>query len=140
MLIARIEKEVEDDHKVALGCNLKQLICLVGIVAVCGVFYLASRSLALSFFCSAPVAVGLAYFGWYTRNGMQPEDILLKKLQAKYFKNDARRYRTKNSYFALYNEALTRQGGIAGKGKAGYAERKRPMRERKSRAQGKGRD
>ena len=32
MLVARIEKEVEDDHKVALGCNLKQLVCLVGIV------------------------------------------------------------------------------------------------------------
>lgn len=113
MLIARIEKEVEDDHKVALGCNMKQLICLVGIVAVCGVFYLASRSLAISFFCATPVAVGLAYFGWYTRNGMQPEDILLKKLQAKYFKNDVRRYRTKNSYFALYNEALERQGSAA---------------------------
>ena len=111
MLIARIEKEVEDDHKVALGCNLKQLICLVGIVAVCGIFYLASRSLALSFFCAAPVAVGLAYFGWYTRNGMQPEDILLKKIQTGYFKNDVRRYRTKNNYFALYNEALNRTAG-----------------------------
>ena len=76
MLVVRIEKEVEDDHKVALGCSLKQLICLVGIVAVCGIFYLASHSLVLSFFCAAPVAVGLAYFGWYTRNGMQPEDIL----------------------------------------------------------------
>ena len=117
MLIARIEKEVEDDHKVALGCNLKQLICLVGIVAVCGIFYLASRSLALSFFCAAPVAVGLAYFGWYTRNGMQPEDILLKKIQTGYFKNDVRRYRTKNNYFALYNEALDRQAGTAAKGK-----------------------
>jgi len=117
MLIARIEKEVEDDHKVALGCNLKQLICLVGIVMVCGIFYLASRSLALFFFCPAPVAVGLAYFGSYTRHGMQPEDILLKKLQTKYFKNDVRRYRTKNSYFALYNEALARQGSAVVKGK-----------------------
>jgi len=117
MLIARIEKEVEDDHKVALGCNLKQLICLVGIVLVCGIFYLASRSLALSFFCAAPVAVGLAYFGWYTKNGMQPEDILLKKIQTRYFKNDVRRYRTKNSYFALYNEALNRQGSAVAEGK-----------------------
>ncbi len=117
MLIARIEKKVEDEHKVALGCNLKQLICLVGIVTVCGIFYLASRSLVLSFFCAAPVAVGLAYFGWYTRNGMQPEDILLKKLQTKYFKNDVRRYRTKNSYFALYNEVLARQGSVVVKGK-----------------------
>lgn len=117
MLVVRIEKEVEDDHKVALGCSLKQLICLVGIVAVCGIFYLASRSLALSFFCAAPVAVGLAYFGWYTRNGMQPEDILLKRLQTKYFKNDVRRYRTRNRYFALYNEALERQGSVPAKGK-----------------------
>ncbi len=108
---------MEDDHKVALGCNLKQLICLVGIVTVCGIFYLASRSLVLSFFCAVPVAVGLAYFGWYTRNGMQPEDILLKKLQTKYFKNDVRRYRTKNSYFTLYNEALARQGSVVVKGK-----------------------
>ncbi len=117
MLVVRIEKEVEDDHKVALGCSLKQLICLVGIVAVCGIFYLASHSLVLSFFCAAPVAVGLAYFGWYTRNGMQPEDILLKRLQTKYFKNDVRRYRTRNSYFALYNGALERQGSAPAKGK-----------------------
>lgn len=131
MLIARIEKEVEDDHKVALGCNLKQLICLVGIMAVCGVFYLASRSLALSFFCVTPVAIGLAYFGWYTRNGMQPEDILLKKLQTRYFRNDVRRYRTKNSYFALYNGALARQGSVVAKGKNRKRSRKALARGKK---------
>ena len=66
---------------------------------------------------------------------MQPEDILLKKLQAKYFKNDVRRYRTKNSYFALYNEALAGPGSAAAKG----GNRKRGMGKRKSKAQGKGR-
>ena len=59
--------------------------------------------------CTMPFLAVFGVLGWYTKCGLNAEDVALKILQEKYYKNQVRKYRTRNKYFALYNRAYARK-------------------------------
>lgn len=128
MLILPIEKEIETEHKVLGRFTTRQVICGGGIIASVVVFYLMLKDLFWVLLCTMPFLAVFGMIGWYTKFGLHLEDLALKKLQARYYKNEMRRYRTRNYYFALFNaayakrhgmEAVKEKSGKQGKGKKG---------------------
>lgn len=109
MLILPIEKEIESEHKVLGRFTTRQVICGGCIITCVVVFYLMLKDLFWVLFCTMPFLFVFGMIGWYTKFGLHLEDLALKKLQLKYYKNETRRYRTKNYYFALLNAAYAKQ-------------------------------
>lgn len=109
MLILPIEKEIEAEHKVLGRFTTRQVVCGGGIIACVVVFYLLLKDLFWVLLCTMPFLFVFGMIGWYTKFGLHLEDLALKKLQVKYYKNEIRRYRTRNYYFALLNTAYAKQ-------------------------------
>ncbi len=120
MLIIPIEKEIEADHRIMGRFNIRELVCLAGIIAAVLVFYFVIGDVFWTVLCSLPFVVIFGSIGWYTKNGLMMEDFLLKRIQVWFYKNDSRRYRTKNRYFALFRGA-----GIKEKSRQGKDNRKK---------------
>lgn len=107
MLILPIEKEIELDRKVILNLNMRQAVCGLGIIIDIFVFYsVAAGDQFLASILAAPLAILFGYLGWFSKNGLTPEEIAIRKWQSRYFKSNIRNYRTKNKYFKLMNEAM----------------------------------
>ena len=109
MLILPIEKEIETEHKVLGRFTARQVICGGAIIACVVVFYLMLKDLFWVLLCTMPFLFVFGMIGWYTKYGLHLEDLALKKLQVQYYRNEIRRYRTKNYYFALLNAAYAKQ-------------------------------
>lgn len=105
MLILPIEKEIETDHKIVANFNMRQVIALAIAVAAVVVFYYLIGNILWVVLCSLPFALVAAIFGWYSKNGLMVEDLALKMVQQKIYKNETRKYRTKNQFFAVFNKA-----------------------------------
>lgn len=105
MLILPIEKEIETEHKIIGRFNPRQAVCGGVIIASIILFYLSLGDLFLTIVCTMPFLAVFGVLGWYTKCGLNAEDVALKMLQEKYYKNQVRKYRTRNKYFALYNRA-----------------------------------
>ena len=109
MLILPIEKEIETEHKIIGRFNPRQAVCGGAIIASIVLFYLSLGDLFLTIVCTMPFLAVFGVLGWYTKCGLNAEDVALKILQEKYYKNQVRKYRTRNKYFALYNRAYARK-------------------------------
>lgn len=109
MLILPIEKEIEAEHKVLGRFTTRQVVCGGGIITCVVVFYLMLKDLFWVLLCTMPFLFVFGMIGWYTKFGLHLEDLALKKLQVKYYKNEIRLYRTRNYYFALLNAAYAKQ-------------------------------
>lgn len=105
MLILPIEKEIETDHKIVANFNMRQVIALSVAVLAVVAFYFLIGNLLWVILCALPFAFVAAIFGWYSKNGLMVEDLALKMIQLKIYKNDSRKYRTKNSFFEIFNKA-----------------------------------
>ena len=105
MLILPIEKEIETDHKIVGNFNMRQVIYLAIAVAAVVAFYYLIGNIVWVILCSLPFAFVAAIFGWYSKNGLMIEDLALKMIQQKIYKNETRKYRTKNAFFDVFNKA-----------------------------------
>ena len=111
MISANIEKEIQKKNKILLGLTLRQLLTVV-----CCLIFAVIMGLILPFEIAIYpdlIIGGLAWFiGWYTKDGLTAEKILLKLLQEKFYKNGKRKYRTKNKYISLMNTEYIRHRTI----------------------------
>lgn len=105
MLQKSIEKEIETDHKVLGRFNVRETICIGGIILTYLFFYISTDSLIWAIVCEFPLLIIFGIIGWYKKFGLNAEDVILKKLMVKIYKNTTRKYRTMNSYFMLFNNA-----------------------------------
>ena len=108
MLILPIEKEIESEHKIFGNLTARKTICGGVIAASVVVFYLLLENLVYTIICTLPFLIIFGFIGWYKKYDLYVEDFALKKLQSKYYKNDVRKYRTKNYYFGLFNTAYAK--------------------------------
>ena len=105
MLTLPIETEIETEHKVIHNLNMRQTILFgsVGVIAVAS--YAITRDLIIAAAISLPFALAAAYFSRKTSYGLDPEELILMKIKRFLYKNGSRKYRTKNRYFGLMNQA-----------------------------------
>lgn len=110
MVSVEIEKEIQQENKIILNFNLRQVICLCVAVAlsiVCAVFLDLEFSLSL-YPCT--IIGGCCFvFGWGKMDGLPMEKILAKKLEAAIYQNNVRVYKTKNGYISLLNREYDRR-------------------------------
>lgn len=110
MISVEIEKEIQQENKVILNQNLRQVVCL-GIAAVLCI--IISVFLKVDFTISVYPCLfigGIAFaFGWYKQDCMPMERILMKKIQTMLYHNNVRIYRTKNQYIALMNQEYAKR-------------------------------
>lgn len=111
MVSQDIEKEIQQKNKVILGLDIRQVIC-VAVAAVCAILMALFLSPSLSVYPSLVVGVICWAFGWYSKDGLTAEKYLLKVLKEKFFKNNKRKYRTKNKYITLMNKEYRRHERI----------------------------
>lgn len=109
MLILPIEKEIETDHKIIGNFNMRQVLALAISVVAVVFFYFVIGNLLWVIVCSLPFAFVSAVVGWYTKNGLMVEDLAGKMIQKKIYKNETRKYRTRNSFFAVFNTAYAKK-------------------------------
>lgn len=105
MLNIPIESEIEQEHKVIKGFTMRQVVCIGVVLGFAVLMYVLTLNwIAMVIFTLPLVAVAL----WLMKendNGKKSEEIFLISMQRKIYKNDKRRYRTKNSYVRLMNSA-----------------------------------
>ena len=110
MLNVEIEKEIQQENKILLNFNLRQVICLcvaVVLSVVCAVFLDMEFSLALY---PCMVIGGVCFVvGWGKMDGLPMERILAKKLQTALYQNDVRVYKTRNRYISMLNREYDRR-------------------------------
>lgn len=110
MLNVEIEKEIQQENKILLNFNLRQVICLcvaVVLSVVCAVFLNMEFSLALY---PCMVIGGVCFvFGWGKMDGLPMERILAKKFQTALYQNDVRVYKTRNRYISMLNREYDRR-------------------------------
>ena len=103
MLILPIEREIEGDHKIFKGFNFRQVIAILVILVLSFVFWNTTDDIFATILLDA-IPCGIAVvFGWYNKYGLRAEDALIKQITDKKYKNNQRRYRTKNQYFQMYS-------------------------------------
>ena len=111
MLSVDIEKEIQQKNKVLLGLTMRQIVCVIFAV-ICPIVMALVLSTELSLYPSLVVGTVCFAFGWYQKDGLTAEKYLLKILKEKFYKNDKRKYRTKNRYVALMNNEYRRRERI----------------------------
>lgn len=127
MLLFTIEKEIAHDNKVFGNFTIRQAIFTVISAVAILLFYMITNDIVFGMICASPVAALCIYLGFYNIGGLSPEEIALKKIESKFFKNEIRKYRTKNQYFQLMNRAYAKgkkvQSTTKPKGKNEVAEK-----------------
>lgn len=105
MIEMPLEKEVKVKRKIIANFDLRQIIGLiigiiVGIIAYLIVGLPLEDSVPI-FFIGGIVAFGI---GYYNKNGLFIETILIKRGKEKIYNNSNRKYRTLNQYATMYNK------------------------------------
>ncbi len=105
-----IEKEIQQENKILLNFNFRQVVCLciaAALSVVCAVFLNMEFSLAVY---PCLVVGGVCFvFGWWKMDGLPMEWILWKKVQTSLYKNNMRLYKTKNRYIVMLNREYDRR-------------------------------
>ena len=110
MISVEIEKEIDQENKVIMDFNLRQIICLIILVIVV-VFLLFGLKLdtEILMYPVGAVALVLYGFGWWKPNGITFEKYLVKQIQAIIYGSNTRKYKTKNQYVVMVNEEYNRR-------------------------------
>lgn len=134
MICVEIEKEIQQENKIILNLNLRQVICLciaVFLSVVGSVFLRLDFSVAL-YPCMA-IGGCCFVFGWGKWDGLPMEKILAKKIESAVFQNSGRVYRTKNRYISLMNGVYDKMRAADCKDRAIVRQIRRECRERRRR-------
>lgn len=103
MLMLPIEREIEGDHKIFKGFNFRQVIAFIVIIVLSFIFWKMTDDVIATILLDAlPCGIAIV-FAWYNKYGLRAEDALIKQITDKKYKNNQRRYRTKNQYFQMYS-------------------------------------
>ena len=112
MLTIPIEKEIKHENKIinigTLSLNARQTICGVIGLVIAIVMYLLLRNWVLMVLFTLPFAAVLLFIAKPNDNGKKAEEVLLEKAEAHFYKNQSRKYRTKNQHVTLLNRAYGR--------------------------------
>ena len=111
MISVDIEKEIQQKNKVFLGMGMRQVLC-VCFAVVCAIAFALLLSPSLSVYPSLVIGVICFAFGWYSKDGLTAEKYIFKVIKEKFYKNNKRKYRTKNKYIALMNKEYRRHENI----------------------------
>ena len=103
MLILPIEREIEGDHKIFKNFNLRQVLALILIIGLSFIFWTMTDDVFATILLDAVPCTVAIIFAWYKKYGLRAEDALIKQVVDKKYKNNQRRYRTKNRYFQMYS-------------------------------------
>ena len=109
MLNIPIEKEIRHESTVLnigmLSLNARQTVLgIIGLVIAIAA-YLIFRNWILMVVFTLPFAAILLFLAKPDVNGKKAEEALMEKAELMVYKNDKRKYRTKNQYAALMNGA-----------------------------------
>lgn len=105
MIELPIEKEIQQANKIAKGLTMRQMIAVGTAVIIAFGTWLITRLDVIENLWVYAIAAGIAYYiGWFDRNGMKIETVLLKKLNTIVYNNKLRYYRTKNQYITMFNK------------------------------------
>jgi energy-coupling factor transporter transmembrane protein EcfT len=96
MISVEIEKEINQENKVILNFNVRQVVCLgITLAFILFIIFVLGIDYEISVYPAGIVAVIMAAFGWYKPNGLPFEKVLLKKAQQFFYHSNVRKYRTK---------------------------------------------
>lgn len=108
-----VEKEIKQDNKVMLGLNLRQLFTsIVAVIIIILLVIFLGLDINMVTIPVVGVAVVAYLVGWYQRDGLRIENIIIKLVQTYLYKNGRRIYKTKNKYVLLYNQEYARHKQI----------------------------
>lgn len=113
MLSMEIEKEINQENKVILGLNVRQIVC-VGLIVLFAVLVIVVMGMDFEVAIIPMVlfAAVCGMFGWYKPDGIPFERVLLKKVQTMMYGSNVRKYKTKNQYVTMLNEEYSRRRNI----------------------------
>lgn len=113
MVSREIEKEIDQENKVILGCTVRQLLCVfITLVLAVIIFWIMNWNFEIALYPIACVGVIAGAFGWYKPNEEHFEVFLLKKLRASLYHGNYRKYRAKNQYITMMNAEYIRRRNI----------------------------
>lgn len=113
MISVEIEKEIDQENKVIMDLNLRQVICVVVLViASIGIYFFLRTDFKVLIYPIGIVALILYAFGWYKPNGIPFEKFLFKQIQSLIYGSNTRKYKTKNQYVVMVNEEYIRRRNI----------------------------
>lgn len=104
MLIVPIEQEIEQERKIIKGFTLRQVASFGLAVAIFGGVYTYTKDIDFTINSTMIPVVLILMVGWIELQGMKAEDILKKILNVIIYRNNKRRYRTRNKYFDIFNK------------------------------------
>ncbi len=106
MITVNVEKEVRQENKVIKSFTVRQVLFIVAALLAAGLFYLIARpgvSTAMGF--GSCMGVLAWYFGFHKKNGLPVEYFLWKRIKTAILMNYQRKYRTRNMYITMLNDA-----------------------------------
>ncbi len=110
MITLEIEKEIKNENRIIMGFTLRQAITFGTVIVILLAEYFLIRPTSNILIISG-IALGAAayYLSFHKKNGMNMEYFLIKKVKQYILANSARKYRTKNGYVRIMNEACQRE-------------------------------
>lgn len=136
MISREIEKEIDQENKVFLGCTLRQVICILIAVALAFIMFLIMNwKFELAMYPVAVIGIIAGAFGWYKPNEEHFEVFLLKKIRAKLYHGNFRKYRAKNQYITMMNAEYNRRRNLDLNNKKVAKEMKKKNKKKKVKSQ-----
>ncbi len=109
MITLEIEKEIKNENKIILGFTLRQAVTFGAVLVILVGEYFLIRPTSNILIISGIALGAMAYYlSFHKKNGMNMEYFLVKKVKQYILANNARKYRTKNEYVRIMNEAYRR--------------------------------
>ncbi len=106
MITLEIEKEIKNENKIIMGFTLRQAVTFGVVIVIMVAEYFLIRPTSNMLVMSGIVLGSAAYYlSFHKKNGMNMEYFLIKKVKQYVLANSARKYRTKNGYVRIMNEA-----------------------------------
>lgn len=113
MISVEIEKEINQENKVILNFNLRQIFCLILLVVISIVLVVVLKiDSEILMYPIGAFGIVLYLFGWYKPNGLPFEQVLWKQIQALVYGSNTRKYKTKNQYVVMVNEEYNRRKNV----------------------------
>lgn len=106
MISVKVEKELKGENKIIAWFTFRQAICAGLVLVILALYYFLMKPTTDMLVPVALILGALAwYIGWHEKNGMHTEYFIFKKIKENILMNTNRKYRTKNQYISLFNEA-----------------------------------
>ncbi len=141
MISVEVEKEIKQENRVIGKFTFRQALCFVLVALIVGIAYLIIKPSDPTDMIPPCMVLGLAawYFGFHKKSGLYMEYFLGKRAKDYILRNGNRKYRSKNAYYKMLNDAYNKDKAddLADKKKAKYI-KKQEKKSRKKKTKLKG--